>query len=81
MLNDIRAKSTHRSRRRMRGESRRELAQRYFPDSKGRLAVARLRRWIEGDPQMLRDLLEVGYRPHVHSLSEAVVEVLDRYLG
>lgn len=71
----------HTAKKQSKGVKRSVLAQRYFPDSKGRLAVARMRRWILADPQMMADLQRVGYRWNVHTLSNDVVAVLNRYLG
>lgn len=65
----------------MQGELRRTLAERYFPESHGRVAVARMRRWIDTDPQLRDELKKAGYTTYVHRLAPPVVAVLDKYLG
>lgn len=63
-----------------RWESRREVAKRCFDMENGRMAVARLNRWIKGDPTLRSALLASGYRPRTRRLQPAVVRVLHRYL-
>ncbi len=73
-----------RRRRQQRGpagwEERREVAKRCFDMEDGRMAVARLNRWIKGDPTLLAALRACGYRPRTRRLQPAVVRVLRRYL-
>lgn len=50
---------------RIRPCSKRELAKRYFPDTKRpESAVANLRNLIRRNPRLLADLKEAHYRPH-----------------
>lgn len=53
------------------GVCRRVLAMEYFPDVSARTAVQRLRRWINSDPSMLRELRESGYRGRSRRLPPA----------
>lgn len=61
-------------------QERREVARRCFDMADGRLAVARLNRWIQADPRLRAALLASGYRPRTRWLQPAVVRVLRRYL-
>ncbi len=60
--------------------SRRRVAERCFGNTKPAVAVARLRRWIAGDPEMLSELRKAGYRNGSHYFSPREMEVLKRYL-
>ena len=56
------------------------MAERCFGNTKPAVAVARLRRWIAGDPEMLSELRKAGYRNGSHYFSPREMEVLKRYL-
>ena len=60
--------------------SRREVAQRMFPDLKSvSSAVARLRRWLKNDPNLLKALYDAGYRDGAHWFTPKVNRVLERF--
>jgi hypothetical protein len=60
--------------------SRREVAQRMFPDLKNvSSAVARLRRWLKKDPNVLKVLYDAGYRDGSHWFTPKVSRVLERF--
>lgn len=61
--------------------SRRVLAQEYFPRTAGPCAVARLKRWVEGDPEMLDELRRAGYRPRQRYFPPRTVSVFRRFMG
>lgn len=61
-------------------QDRREVAKRCFDMADGRLAVARLNRWIKADARLRAALQACGYRPRTRRLQPAVVRVLRRYL-
>ena len=60
---------------------RRELAMSYFPDTKDRVAVARLTRWIMTDPQFHEELVRKGYRPGIRTFSPRIMRVFRKYMG
>lgn len=61
--------------------ARRDLAMEYFPDVAPRMAVQRLRRWINSDPTLLGELCAEGYRGRQRFLPAAQVRVLRKYMG
>lgn len=61
--------------------SRRGLAQEYFPETDGPCAVARLNRWVKGDPEMKNELLRAGYRPRQRYFPPRTVNVFRRFMG
>lgn len=61
--------------------TRREAAELIFPDSKGRVAVNRLARWINADPELWRELRRKGYRKHMRTFTPPVLRVLQTFLG
>lgn len=64
-----------------RPQRRADVAQNCFPESKPKVAVARLSRWINTDPEMLGELRRAGYKPHTHYFPPKVVNVLVSYMG
>lgn len=61
--------------------TRREVAMRCFDDSPNPIvAVARLKRWLRADPQLLRELEASGYRPRVRFFTPRQVRILRKYL-
>ena len=62
------------------GMLRRDVARQCFPDSTSAVAVARLRRWMRGDPKMWRELQRAGYRPYSQRFTPREINVLRRYL-
>lgn len=60
---------------------RREVAELIFPDSRGRVAVNRLGRWIKADPALRRALQQKGYAKHKQILTMPVLRVLQSYLS
>lgn len=63
------------------GLERAALAVEYFPGTRPRMAVQRLRRWIDSDPTLRRELLRVGYRRRTRRLPARQVRVFRKYLG
>ena len=62
------------------GCSRQEMAKLIFPDySTTAAAVARLGRWINSDPEVLRALNANGYRKGVHWFTPRIIRVLERF--
>ena len=61
---------------------RRDLATLYFPDSKPRIAVKALLRWIDNCPDLLEALeeLNVPFR-HKQNLTARQVRLIMEYLG
>ena len=61
---------------------RRDLATLYFPDSKPRIAVKALLRWIDNCPDLLDALeeLNVPFR-HKQNLTARQVRLIMEYLG
>lgn len=59
---------------------RRDIAVRCFADCKPASAVARLRRWIAGDPLLLAELQMAGYRHGSRYFSPRQAGVIRRYL-
>lgn len=60
--------------------SRREVAQKCFEAKSPEVAVARLSRWINTDPQFLAELKASGYRPRVRFFSPRQVLILKKYI-
>lgn len=57
-----------------------DVARAYFPSYlRSNRAVDRFRTKIECTPNMLRDMLKVGYDPHSKYLTPAQVEVIIKY--
>lgn len=63
------------------GIGRRQLAMEYFPGVSARAAVQRLRRWINSDPAMLRELRARGYRGRERRFSVGQLTVFRKYMG
>lgn len=61
--------------------SRRGLALEYFPQTDGPCAVARLKRWVKGDPEMMDELRRAGYRPRQRYFPPRTVSVFRRFMG
>lgn len=61
--------------------SRREAAMIIFPGSRATTAVARLRRWINGDPLLLSTLRQFGYRPGIRYFSPSMRLVLRKHFA
>ncbi len=59
----------------------RKLAMRYFPKVLPQVANRYLRRILNSDPLMLRDLEQSGYRPYQHYLSAEQCGYIEYYLG
>ena len=61
---------------------RRDLALLYFPDSKPRIAVKALLRWIDNCPDLLDALEELNVRfRHKQNLTTRQVRLIMEYLG
>lgn len=58
-----------------------ELAQLYFPSITKKSASAQLRKWIESDKFLQKELSQAGYRFSQRVLSPKQVEVLLKILG
>lgn len=60
--------------------TRQRVATEYFETEDAKLAVARLRRWINTDPEMRAALYENGYRPRMRRFPPAVTRVIRKFL-
>lgn len=61
--------------------SKSELAWQYSPDLSQCAALNRLRRWIEGDHDLLTALHAAGYRPEQRILTAKQVAIIYEYIG
>lgn len=61
--------------------TKKELAFRYAPDLSYSGAISRLRRWINGDQQLLKALEEAHYDKRKHVLTEQQVRIIEEYLS
>lgn len=59
----------------------RALARLYYPHVKPETASRYLRRFIHGDPVMLKALISLGYRPHQHNLRPRQIAYIVSELG
>jgi len=59
---------------------RRQVALQCFDATCPEVAVARLARWINSDPQLHDALVSVGYRPRLRRFSPNMVRILRCYL-
>lgn len=59
---------------------RRDMAVRCFEGCKPTSAVARLRRWIAGDPELRLELRRAGYREGSRYFSPRQARLIKRYL-
>jgi len=61
--------------------TKKELAFRYSPDCNYGAAINRLTRWISGDPDLLNDLHQAGYKDTQRTLTPKQVQIIYSYLG
>lgn len=59
----------------------RALARLYYPHVKPETASRYLRRFIHGDPEMLRTLMRMGYKAHQHYLQPRHIAYIASELG
>lgn len=64
-----------------RAYSKSELAQAYSPELTQCAALNRLRRWIEGDRDLLAALHAAGYRPQQRILTAKQVAIIYEFIG
>lgn len=58
-----------------------QLAMAYFPNIKRTSSVARMRRWIQSDPMLLKALRKAGYRKGQHVLTLRQVGIFKNIWG
>ncbi len=61
--------------------SKSELAWQYSPDLSQAAALNRLRRWMEGDRDLMAALTNAGYRPQQRILTAKQVAIVYDYIG
>jgi len=61
--------------------TRKELSLLYSPDCTPDAARHRLTRWIAGDPDLLNDLHQAGYKDTQRTLTPKQVNIIYSYLG
>ncbi len=61
-------------------KTKKEVAFRYSPDLTYSGAVNRLRRYINGDRDLLKALQDAGYKPENRGFTERQVKILDEFL-
>lgn len=59
---------------------RRDVACRFFPGFSADVAVKRLNRWINGDPELLCLLTLYGYKPRSRRLTLRQVRIIEKYI-
>lgn len=61
--------------------ARRAIATYYFESPTPETAVARMRRWINSDPELRAALEKAGYRPRQRYFTHRQIRVFRRFFG